>query len=332
MLVFNHYILYIMVIKVGVIENDPFIINKDKLSGFSIDVWEHVAKKHNIEFKYFVIGKNDKIESIIDEEKYDIILGTVGLTPERIRKVDFTSPYYFTNFSLVSLRKDGKKEIFKIVAKFILLFFSFVVTSITILYFITPKKNIKINEMLSYTFKNMSPYVAGARDTELLAKVNYLFGLFLIVLVVIYIYTFFFVKEAENEIPKKPILVDSKSITLIKYLKSRGAQVKVVKTSGGFNNLLDMYLSDTENLAGVFVSEEGKIHKDGSIFNKNPKYQNLMFRRFNFGKSQVSIVVKKNHPLYEIINSELMKMREKGKLFEISKNWLNYAHGKQLEI
>ena len=40
-----------------------------------------------------------------------------------------------------------------------------------------------------------------------------------------------------------------------------------------------MYLSDPDNLAGVFVSEEGKIHTDGSKFNKNPKYQNLQFRR-----------------------------------------------------
>jgi len=331
MLVFNHSIVYTMVIKVGVIENDPFIVNKDKLSGFTIDIWEHIAKKHNIEYKYYTIKKTDSIDTIIDEDKYDIILGTVSLTPERISKVDFTTPYYFTNFSLVSVRKDGKLEIMKALAKFILLFSAFVLTSITTLYF-TSKKNIKLNEMLAYTFKNMSPYVAGARDTDLLAKINYLFGLFLIVIVVIFMYKFIFEEEEEGEIPKRPILVDSKSGYLIKYLKSRGAQVKVVKSTGGINGLLDMYMTDTENLAGVFVSEEGQIHKDGSIFNKNPKYQNLRFRRFNFGKSQMSIVVKKDHPLFENINGELMRMREKGTLFELSKNWLNYAHGKQIEI
>ena len=93
-----------------------------------------------------------------------------------------------------------------------------------------------------------------------------------------------------------------------------------------------MYLSDPSNLAGVFVQEEGKIAKDGSIFGKNPKYQNLQFKRYNFGQNQVSIIMKKNHPLYETVNSEIIHMREKGELYEISKNWLSYGQRKQLEI
>ena len=96
--------------------------------------------------------------------------------------------------------------------------------------------------------------------------------------------------------------------------------------------LLDMYLSDPEHLAGVFISEEGKIHNDGSIFNKNPKYQNLNFRRYNFGQNQVSIIMKKDHPLYDNVNGELIKMREKGELFKISKKWLSYGQSLQLEI
>ena len=178
----------------------------------------------------------------------------------------------------------------------------------------------------------MSPYVFGSRDPGLLAKINYFFGFFFIIVFVIGAYRLFNTQESESNIPKKPILVDSKSSMLIKYLKSRGAQVRIVNNSGGLNNLLDMYLSDPENLAGVFVQEEGKIAKDGSIFGKNPKYQNLTFRRYNFGQSQVSIIMKKNHPLYESVNSEIISMREKGELYEISKNWISYTQRKQLQI
>ena len=320
-----------MVLKVGVLEKDPFVINKDKLSGFTIDIWENIAKKHDIDFQYHTIKREDLVDNAIDQSLYDVILGVIDLDAERIRKVDYTVPYYFTNFSLVTKKKDSNKEILIELAKFLLMFFSFVFISMIACYF-SGKDNIKINEVIHFTAKNMSPYVFGSRDPGLLAKINYFFGFFFIIVFVIGAYRLFNTQESESNIPKKPILVDSKSSMLIKYLKSRGAQVRIVNNSGGLNNLLDMYLSDPENLAGVFVQEEGKIAKDGSIFGKNPKYQNLTFRRYNFGQSQVSIIMKKNHPLYESVNSEIISMREKGELYEISKNWISYTQRKQLQI
>jgi len=320
-----------MVLKVGVLEKDPFIINKDKLSGFTIDIWEKIAKKHNIDFQYHTIKRESLIDNAINQSLYDVILGVIDLDPERIRKVDYTIPYYFLNFSLVTKKYDDRKKILIELSKFLLLFFLFIIISM-ITYFFSAKNEVKINEVIHFTAKNMSPYVFGNRDPGLLAKINYFFGFFFIILFAIGSYRLFFTNSVETVIPKKPILVDSKSIMLIKYLKSRGAQVRIVNNSGGLNNLLDMYLGDHENLAGVFVQEEGKIAKDGSIFNKNPKYQNLIFRRYNFGQSQVSIIMKKNHPLYDSINGELISMREKGEIYEISKNWLSYSQRRQLQI
>ena len=320
-----------MVLKVGVLEKDPFVINKDKLSGFSIDLWEKIAKKNSIQFQYHTIKSQAELDNAIKQNLYDVILGVIDLDPERIRQVDYTVPYYFTNFSLVNKKPDSNKEILIEVAKFLLLFFTFVLISMLIYYF-SSEEDLTINNVIHFTFKNMSPYVFGSRDPGLLAKINYFFGFFFIILFVIGVYRLFFIEKTENTVPKKPILVDSKSTMLIKYLKSRGAQVRIVNNSGGLNNLLDMYLSDPTNLAGVFVQEEGKIAKDGSIFGKNPKYQNLQFKRYNFGQNQVSIVMKKNHPLYDTVNGEIIHMREKGDLYEISKNWLSYGQRRQLEI
>ena len=320
-----------MVLKVGVLEKDPFVINKDKISGFTIDLWEKISKKNDIKFQYHTIKTQSDVDKAIKQNLYDVILGVVDLNPERIRKVDYTVPYYFTNFSLVNKKPDSNKELLIELAKFLLIFFLFILISMTIYYFST-NDDVKLNTILHFTMKNMSPYVFGSRDPGLLAKINYFFGFFFIILFIIGIYRLFFIEKTENIIPKNPILVDSKSTMLIKYLKSRGAQVRIVNNSGGLNNLLDMYLSDPSNLAGVFVQEEGKIAKDGSIFGKNPKYQNLQFKRYNFGQNQVSIIMKKNHPLYETVNSEIIHMREKGELYEISKNWLSYGQRKQLEI
>ena len=262
-----------------------------------------IAKKYDIKYQHHTIKRQNDVDNAIKQNLYDVILGVVDIDPERIQNADFTIPYYFTNFSLVNKKPDSNKEILIELAKFLLILFSFMMISMTIYYF-SANDDVKLNNILYFTLKNMSPYVFGNRD-HLLAKINYFFGFFFIILFIIGVYRLFFIEKVENTIPKKPILVDSKSSMLIKYLKSRGAQVRIVNNSGGLNNLLDMYLGDPSNLAGVFVQEEGKIAKDGSKFGKNPKYQNLQFKRYNFGQNQVSIVMKKNHPLYETVNGKL---------------------------
>ena len=229
-----------MVIKVGIIEKKPFIINKDKISGFTIDIWENIAKKHNITYKYYTIPKDENIDDVIESNKYDIILGVIGLTPERVRKIDFTVPYYFTHFSLVNKKRDEKKKIYEDMAKYTMLLFSYILLSMFIYYILHSKENVKINEIIYNTLKNMSPITFSQKDTDFHSRINYFFGWFFVILLFIGIYNRFFNNSKTEDIIKKPILVDSKNTMLIKYLKSRGAKVKVVNNSGGLNNLLDL--------------------------------------------------------------------------------------------
>jgi ABC-type amino acid transport substrate-binding protein len=319
-----------MVLKVGVLENKPFIINNDKLTGFTIDVWEYIANKHDIKFEYKVIDKKDNIDSIINDETYDVILGKISMTAERIRKIDYTVPFYFTNYSLVSKKQKQYNTLIK--SSFNILYYIIAFISLLfVLNFVFLKKN--MNDSITFTLENMFPFLFEEKRTGLLlAKVYHFFGYILIISLFIYIYTtaFNYFNKEINEIPEKPILVDNKNEVLIKYLKTRGAQVKLVDNKGGLDNLLDLYLEDPDNLAGVFVSEEGKINKDGTIFDRNPKYQGLGFNRYNFGKSQLTVLVKKNHPIYFPINNELISMNDNSVIRDISKKWLHYTHTNQL--
>jgi len=319
-----------MVLKVAVLEKKPFIINNDKLSGFTIDVWEYIAKKHDIQFEYDIIDKKTKIDSVINNKKYDVILGRVSMTPNRISKVDYTIPYYFTNYSLVSQNEKQYQTVLKPLFNTLYYIIAFICL-IFLLNFVFLNKN--INGSIAFTLENMFPFMFDEKRTGLLlAKIYHFFGYAIIISFFIYIYTIiynYFNKEI-LEIPKKPILVDSKNEVLIKYLKTRGAQVKLVNNKGGLDNLLDLYLENPQELAGVFVSEEGKINTDGTIFNRNPKYQGLSFNRYNFGKSQLTILVKKNHPIYFTINNELISMNDDDTIRNISKKWLHYTHTNQL--
>ena len=319
-----------MVLKVAVLEKKPFIINDDKLSGFTIDIWEHIAKKNNLQFEYDIINKTQKIDSVINSKKYDVVLGSVSMTPNRISKIDYTIPYYFTNYSLVSQNEKQYQTIFKPffnISFYIIVF----ICLLFLLNFVFLKKN--FNDSITFTLENMFPFMFDEKRTGLLlAKLYHFFGYIIIISFFVYIYTIiynYFNKEI-LEIPKKPILVDSKNEILIKYLKSRGAQVKLVNNKGGLDNLLDLYLENPSDLAGVFVSEEGKINKDGTIFNRNPKYQGLSFNRYNFGKSQLTILVKKNHPIFFTINNELISMNDDGTTRDIAKKWLHHTHTNQL--
>ena len=143
-----------MVLKVGVLQKDPFVINKDKITGFTVDIWENIAKKNNIKFQYHTIKNEKELNNAINNNLYDVILGVVEIDAERIKKLDFTVPYYFSNFSLVNKRPDSYKEITIQLAKFLLMFFLFVITSMTIYYF-SVKDDVKINEIIHFTFKNV---------------------------------------------------------------------------------------------------------------------------------------------------------------------------------
>jgi hypothetical protein len=317
-----------MTIKVGIMENDPFIINKNKISGLTIDLWEHIADKYDIKFKYFTIKNLNKA---IEDKKYDIYLGKIYITPERIRQLDFTTPYYFTNYSVTSLKKDNTQKFISAIAQLVFMFLIYTISSMLIHFFTTKNENININEVLHYTFESMFQFWKK-KNPDLLAKINLLFVVVFVFIVFYYIYLFFIKKDASFGIPNKPILVDDKNQNLIKYIKSQGAQVKIVKnSSNNLDSLLDLYLTNPEESSGIFVSEEGQIAPDGSIFDRNPKYKNFTFKRYNFGKSQLTIGVKKNHPLFYKINSEIMNMKDNGKLFNISKKWLNATHSNQLK-
>ena len=146
-----------MVIKVGVIEKNPFVINKDKLSGFSIDIWEYIAKKNKISYKYVSIDKKEKINKVIDKKDHDVILGVVNSTPERIRKIDFTIPYYFTNYSLVSLKDNNYKRIVNKSFEYLVLLFSYIFLS-SFFYYISFLKKYTVNQTIYNTIKSMIPY------------------------------------------------------------------------------------------------------------------------------------------------------------------------------
>ncbi len=96
------------VIKIGMSTFVPWAMNdKDgNLIGFEIDVATELAKDMGVKAE-FVPTKWSGIIPALLTGKFDVIIGGMGITAERMQKVDFTDPYDYSGMSIVASRKKA---------------------------------------------------------------------------------------------------------------------------------------------------------------------------------------------------------------------------------
>ncbi len=97
------------VLRVGMSTFVPWAV-KDKtgnLIGFEIDVAKRLAQDMGVKVE-FVPTKWSGILPALLTGKFDIIIGGMGITPERNLKVNFSMPYDYTGMSMVASKKLAK--------------------------------------------------------------------------------------------------------------------------------------------------------------------------------------------------------------------------------
>ncbi len=84
----------------------PFESKDDtgKLVGFDIDLMDQICDKLGVRCEYVVVPF-DGIISGLNSEKYDAIISSFTITPEREKVIDFSKPYYNASQS-ISVRLD----------------------------------------------------------------------------------------------------------------------------------------------------------------------------------------------------------------------------------
>jgi polar amino acid transport system substrate-binding protein len=76
-----------------------------KLSGYEIDVMEAVAKNLGLKVKWSALPFDSLIVSV-RQDRFDVAIASHGITEERQKSVDFTSPHYCSGGQLVA-KADG---------------------------------------------------------------------------------------------------------------------------------------------------------------------------------------------------------------------------------
>ena len=81
--------------------NPPFeFLKNGPRIGFEVDLIKEIAKR----LKMTVEFRNTQWETIIEElknNKYDLIMGAITITPERKKIIDFSEPYMNTTLSII---------------------------------------------------------------------------------------------------------------------------------------------------------------------------------------------------------------------------------------
>lgn len=82
-----------------------YLTEEGDVIGFDVDVAQEIATRMGRELDYVTTAWDGIIEGL-RAKRYDGILGSMGITAERQKRVNFTEPYYYSGPQLI-VRKDS---------------------------------------------------------------------------------------------------------------------------------------------------------------------------------------------------------------------------------
>lgn len=85
-----------------------FVGSDGTLQGFDVDFAKAVCEKINAECEIIKQDWDGMIPGLL-AKKYDVIVASMGILPEREEKIDFTIPYYQSPTALVASKQSGIK-------------------------------------------------------------------------------------------------------------------------------------------------------------------------------------------------------------------------------
>ncbi len=94
------------VLKVGMDIFQPWAMKdkNGKLIGFEIDVANRLAKDMGVKVEFLPTAWSGIIPALLTG-KFDVIIGGMGITPQRALQVNFTQPYEYSGMSIVAHKK-----------------------------------------------------------------------------------------------------------------------------------------------------------------------------------------------------------------------------------
>ncbi|MFA5659232.1 MAG: transporter substrate-binding domain-containing protein [Oscillospiraceae bacterium] len=86
-----------------------YIDDNGEVIGFDVDTGAEIAKRLGVELDYVTSDWDGLIDGL-KSKRYDGILGSMAIKPERLEQVNFTTPYYYSGAQLVVRTDSGIAE------------------------------------------------------------------------------------------------------------------------------------------------------------------------------------------------------------------------------
>ena len=93
-------------LKVATKRFEPFVnYDGDRYSGFSIDLWDAIAKQLNTEYKLYGVHSVEALLNEVKREAADVAIAGITITAEREQEVDFSHSYYESGLQILVSEK-----------------------------------------------------------------------------------------------------------------------------------------------------------------------------------------------------------------------------------
>ena len=315
---------------VGVLSRgyEPFVfVDGDDYSGISIEIWERVADKLNIDYKYVDAGTSlNKAYDDLMGGKFDMLIGPFSVSEKRYQQVDFTTPYYISKIGLCVPRQPMHERVLKLLLKIIIaisiiMIICFVINMVYIKYELNAKPSLQ--QGLNITFENAFSLLQGetmlhpkTRVGKFILFIYALIGLILLALVISSIRTAIDPDTAEDKsiysyIKNKTVVTrkNSKAERLVKKLKGipHSISYQKHKKNYSYGDLLDEYLKTPQKLSAII----GDIPYIKYTINKGgEKYNSLKIHHDMLALNTYAFPIRKNNKLLEKIDYEMIKNKD----------------------
>ena len=87
-----------------------FVNDKNQLTGFDVEIGQAVAKRMGIKAVPLSTAWDGIIAGLL-ANKYELICGSMAITPERLKSIDFSDPYYRSGAQLFVKKDSAVKSV-----------------------------------------------------------------------------------------------------------------------------------------------------------------------------------------------------------------------------
>jgi ABC-type amino acid transport substrate-binding protein len=101
-------------LRMGIFDRPPFAMKDDTghWTGLAVEVWERVATDLGLEFEY-VETPFDRIVDDAAAGRLDIVMGEIGVSPDRAQKIEFTQPYLARPAAVAMVKAHRPSHLFQ---------------------------------------------------------------------------------------------------------------------------------------------------------------------------------------------------------------------------